>query len=135
MNARARDALVAENVMGWVDVCVDVDGEYYGYPPSADTSLGCDRVPRYTTDISAAWGAIDKMKHTDPWEYGRVHLRWGGYGNTLTPKGPHGQMMYPNELSWECSIETEASGGTGVALTAPEAICLAALRAVGVDVK
>jgi hypothetical protein len=77
-------------------------------PPGYE-SWSKPEVPSYTTDISAAWEVVEKM---DEWIVQRA--RDGDYWVTVR----FGE-------SWYLS---------GWVKSAPEAICLAALKAVGVDV-
>lgn len=104
MSARERDAWVAEVVFGWRDV---INDGYltWGIPPEAPHSVRT--VPRYTTDISAAW-AVQELFFA---------VRIEGLGNS----------------GYECEIYN----GYGLSVTiirsgeytASEAICLAALIA------
>lgn len=103
------DALIAEKVMGWHFV-----GTF-----TLDPELNCDRwardqngleryfheVPKYSTDIAAAWQVVEKMI-----VYSEHHF--------LLDKGG----------AWLCRFR---EGGLSPGETAPHAICLAALKAVG----
>lgn len=44
------------------------------------------------------------------------------------------KLMTIAPVPWECSFENETKFHSAKASTAPEAICLAALRAIGVEV-
>lgn len=98
---RELDALVAEKVMGWSSEELDED-------------VGIC-VPRYSTDISAAWEVVEKLGEKFEqfdlqfgWNTGRFVCGFGSFGTSRFESTP-----------------TEF---------APHAICLAALRAVGYDV-
>jgi len=124
MTPRERDALVAEKVFGnkvsWFSLHVnslgyeenlpDKDGDCPMQLMLADGEWST--IPKYTTDISAAWEVMEKMRKSGCLV--SVHNVFGGYRSTVVP--------HEHDAFW------------GDAPTAPEAICLAALRAVGVDV-
>lgn len=107
MAGRELDALVAEKVMG---IAVNRFGEVI------QPGMGVGMPRRYSTDIASAWGVVEKMQ-ADGWffkvEDGALHTCW--YADFIIsepgrpPKGPR---------------RTQAD-------TAPLAICLAALKAVG----
>lgn len=103
---RELDALVAEQVMGLRYV--------QGPHPT---------IPRYSTDIAAAWHVVDKMG----WSY--CYFELGHQPFDAFSDGEGGD--YPVSSYWYCSAEQEyrAEGASP-----PHAICLAALKAVGVDV-
>jgi hypothetical protein len=59
---REMDALIAASVMGWVNVSEvrpNLLTDVIGKPPDFDYK---DIVPHYSTDISVAWGIIDKSE-------------------------------------------------------------------------
>ena len=89
--------------------------------------------PNYSTDISAAWKVVEKIKRKEIRGWGDIRLIWGNYGPGTTPKGPCGAMVYPNELAWICVIEQDVKGKSEfvsfAAETAPHAICIASLLA------
>lgn len=157
MNDRELDALVAEKVMGWM--WVTADGITVLAPPShmiayrENARLGkgghidldarllrCPPLPHYSTDIAAAWEVIEKL-------YNR------GISIEISD-----MRHSPEEPGWWIELvrfeplkESDAPkwviddlGGRPVAFhlwehdcgapTAPLAICLAALKAVGVQV-
>lgn len=129
MNAgRQLDALIAEKVMGWKWA----DAKYYGwkqfsnYPPEIEsvstTKLlvppdGPDRlIPGYSTEIAAAWEVVEKVRAL-PEAQG-----WGVMVGAL-PSG-----------TFQCWLKYRDCENTDInerAATAPLAICLAALKAVG----
>jgi hypothetical protein len=105
MSPRQRDGLVAEKVMGWNrdDVWL---GDY-------EWLFNTD-VPRYTTDISAAWEVVEK-------------IRTRFYVDIELSEPTLGVTVGLSNMDGEVACVTCA--------TAPEAICKAALTAVGVDVE
>jgi hypothetical protein len=71
--------------------------------------------PRYSTDIAAAFEVVEKMAAT-----GRFHLDMLGFDGE----------------EWRCWISRDDAGETAFiaeAATAPLVICIAALRALGVE--
>jgi len=122
MTPRERDALVAERVMGWTDfspINPDVDFEVgvnghrrnYAFPPDDNKYQS---FPCYTTEISAAWEAVEKMKH-------------GGWNLVEL----NNALIQYNDEHWHyvCFNKNGKRAVSGKP-TAPEAICLAALRAL-----
>jgi hypothetical protein len=127
MTDREIDALIAKKVMGWTKVKTD-DPKLgpnfvmaYGVPPTyaeqialQGTGEGRNHVPRYTTSMAAAWQVVEKLNchivlTVDPADikprYAVVYLE----GRKLRNGDAQGETM-------------------------PRAICLAALRRVGVEV-
>lgn len=108
---RELDALVAEKVMGLTPV------EWSGWEGDLSLVYGDQEtggiVPRYSTDIGAAWEVVEKLKQDRT-----VHL-WS------VPSGYMVQMTGVNAKMLEV---------IGQADTAPLAICRAALSSVGVEV-
>jgi hypothetical protein len=106
MEPRERDALVALRVMGFSNVMVMSREQAVGY----DYFVHLREVPYYTTDMSAAWKVIEKF---------------------------HGYELLGSEHGCICTlwIDLNTSRTSPNCDTAPEAICIAALRAVGVDVE
>lgn len=122
---RELDALIAQHVMGWIGVNAE-NGT--GYPPTANLNPyqegldfqayerarnSYDFIPEYSTDISAAWEVVEKLKvltehngklfsSRDPWlSFARILSSYdSSFGETL----------------WHMN---------------PKEICLAALKAVG----
>lgn len=115
--SRKIDALVAEHVMGWER---SRDGSYI-YPPADAPTEVVGRykaefdegwpywTPHYSTSVAAAWEVVEKI---------------GGSFQLITG---------PKDYEWACGF-----GGSPPPWTfndsAPMAICLAALRAKGVEV-
>jgi hypothetical protein len=106
---REMDALVATEVMKQAVVqgancmweCGSETGPGLTHTYRATTGF-YDPVPLYSTSISAAWEVVEKMRHLDP-------------------------MVSWDDPKWEVSF----SDVWAIADTAPHAICLAALKAVG----
>jgi len=115
---RELDALVAEKVMGHLRISdyVWFHGELHWpvdkTPPSKGGCIGIkpldqQELPHYSTDIAAAWAVVEKLCEFS-W-----HIELHG--------GHHLVTIFSDATTWE----TEAGDST------PEAICLAALAAVG----
>jgi len=128
---RELDALVAEKVMGKkVRIlsnslfCWEYDGEYENLYGLAQP------IPAYSTDISAAWQVVEKLCN---WDVDDNMLILKGQGPDIEDKGPDRED--PRDWQW---WEAEINGTWGKveaqAETAPLAICLAALKAKGVEV-
>jgi hypothetical protein len=116
---RELDKLVAEKVMGWVDFWTD--GIFVmGYPPNEQAmGINAERapVPHYSTDISAAWAAVEKMR-------GREY-QFSLHANVFTMPTYHVAFSH-----------VEGTHGYRAESDTPAlAICLAALRACGVEVE
>jgi len=116
---RKLDVLVAEKVMGWEDIHFDKNGNCFGKPPK-DFPQQCSihQVPHFSTNIMSAWRVVEKFS-----EYGwfatvcrfpcssgaNVHLQ---------------KVLSDGTPSNDKPIQVQEK-------TAPLAICLAALKAVG----
>ena len=126
---RELDALVAERVMGWVR-CSAWQGANLGSAGGfVGMNHGCEHArgtcfpaddsvpwPHFSTDIAAAWEVVEKM-------------RKDGWGMTVDSLG------FPGE-EWRAWFQCDVSHDylkmeIGEAATAPHAICLTALKAVG----
>lgn len=140
MTPRERDALVAEKVMGHklVDIreAESIAREVWKTQPDCQVFLAGFHahqedggfyfdgwsVQHYTTDIAHAWEVVEQLVD----EKRQVEVTW-----------ENGASSAYSTLFWTCST-TEPYGYENIAHhhadTAPEAICLAALRAKGVDV-
>jgi hypothetical protein len=109
---RELDALIAEKVMGLVihhkrrDEWNDGDSLFYVYYVEDEEHI--EHVPKYSTDISAAWEVVKKLRDL-------------GYRPILMPDWGE---------DWECQIYREAERivDSPWCETAPHAICLAALK-------
>lgn len=102
--SRKIDALVAEHVMGWARIPNSKGRFMKWYGP-----LKKNKYPNpqpYSTDIAAAWQVVEKMGH--------IGLNWEPLVSS----------------KWDCVFERTST----VAKTAPMAICLAALKAKGIQV-
>jgi hypothetical protein len=108
MSPRERDALVATEVMGLTKFVLSSADLYrqdeFGF---SIYDMYTQILPHYTTDIAAAWEVFEKVT-----ELGAVF-------KAETP-------------FWACYIST--SDEVVKAYTAPEAICLASLRALGIEI-
>ena len=126
---RELDALVAEKVMGWVLNRHEFGSELPGGPlkslgiaPDGSHIMG---LPHFSTNISAAWEVVERLDALGYWFQGRTRFDnegehddgcWAGFTPHLTT-GWNGQPdHYTNAPSM------------------PHAICLAALKAVGIDI-
>lgn len=116
LEGRKLDAAVAENVFGWTNVQITAFALAIGKPNPQDTApfdAYCPRVvPRYSTDIAAAWQVVEWM------------LRHGWHLDlaSLTANGQEWKAR------WEQGDVAHLHYGT-----APEAICKAALLAMHVQ--
>lgn len=121
------DALVAEKVMQWKK---DTSLTNVWYTTDIHQSVLLD----FSTSIEAAWEVVEK-----------ITTEWGGQNDTgTTGFGLGFQLFYREEHSEEfyeaifvstcCAppYENMRDVGTGKSKSAPHAICLAALKAVGV---
>jgi len=117
---RELDALVAEKVMGWTEVeCFGVINNRVKNPPTPGCEViiarGRNRgrslriIPCYSTDISAAWEVVEKLKET--------------YGVEVYTDLDMSACRLFDELTYLPAEEV-------ISNTAPEAICKAALIAV-----
>ncbi len=116
---RELDVEIAVKVMGWTDV--DTDGvSTYGTPPRdgkeySGAGGGHYHVPRYSTDIAAAWVLWERIDFGSK----RLHEVGGVWYAIVSGDrwGPRGHMGLNND---ECQVRAD---------TAPLAICRAALKA------
>lgn len=124
MNAgRELDALIAEKVMGRKNI--RFENTIYGqihqsdvtpeFPDLIAKGVKRIRIPHYSTDISAAWDVVEKIKFK--------------FDNTFhLVATSNGWSVF-----WDHEDEGPGANGYVEAETAPHAICLAALKAVGHD--
>jgi hypothetical protein len=116
---RELDALIAERVCGWERVrFTGPPDDFYGHEPGREGNGHL--VPRYSTDIAAAWLVAEKLRLTV----------------TPTWSPANGDCWQAARCNWMQSGETNAVGMTNNGQwtkgeTAPLAICLAALKEVG----
>jgi len=115
------DALVAENVMGWLRIPSELNGQQKivvppdGNPHPMDWWWGRSvygLVPKYSTDIAAAWEVVERLERDGIflWKLGREDHLPNWHVSMGRNHGP--------------DIESEGP-------TAPLAICRAALAAIG----
>ena len=111
--SRQIDALIAEKVMGLVVGEVYSDsGEYeshYANPQDKHPLTGQDLLPHYSTSIVDAWRVVEKIE-----------------GQVLIDRTISGKWVC--EIIWGMRYTYVAEADT-----APMAICLAALKAVGYE--
>lgn len=108
MTNREIDALVATHIMGWVyqhDVW---------YSPEYKTAQKFDCPPRYSTEIAAAWQVVKKLCDAPA---GVMDL----------------QITYSRSNGWYVEIGCGTCSDRELS-DAPMVICLAALKALGVEV-
>lgn len=125
---RQIDALVAEHVMGLKLRAPDemeytqdrewADGETF----VIDNGLAnAELVPKYSSNIAAAWRVVEKLQAD-----GRlIDLGWA------PEVGPWGFAI--KHTDWSGPVPIERSSHCELADSAPLAICLAALKAAGVE--
>ncbi len=115
---RKLDALVAEKVMDRKPV--ESHGQYFW------DYVSHTEIPRYSTDIAAAWEVVAKFQENDaPLKNIALELlvtKLEGCHAKLIQWGTHGDGTYKLESLWEAEAEST-----------PLAICLAALKACGVS--
>lgn len=127
---RELDALIAEKVMGWER------GENWLIPPVGtpmrDNNWAAEWdekgrphwLPRYSQDIEAAWQVVEKLRKD--WEYLFINA---GNGWGVECRTEHVDISPSNDITYQWTESTGNIHGD----TAPLAICLAALKAVGVE--
>ena len=118
MTNRELDQLVAEKVMGWKPYRnPDLKQDYFRWENAFGAICSDADLPTYTTSIVAAWKIVEKMNQE----------RWVMRLET-----------WDTEAGCEFSrAETDqiVSHRTSCVDTAPMAICIAALKAKGIEVK
>lgn len=120
---RELDALVAEKVMGWIWFPKDDEGPRYLASPDPNSMYvwypgsGVGTHPLYSTSIAAAWEVWDKL------------IADGWYPDVITSHVSDG-------LDYRCELHRGGDGDGDYVIshadTAPLAICLAALAAIGI---
>ena len=122
---RTLNRLVAERVLGY-----EVDDGPYGPQIRVPTGIGSDwdwgMLPDYAGDIRAAWEVVDKLRQAG-W-LAILYLRRGDGGV---------RAAYQRDPLDAPVLREDCPNGPycdAVAPTAPEAICRAALQALGVEV-
>jgi hypothetical protein len=115
---RELDALIAEKVMGWTDCRLDDredETQSRWFVPTGITPSGRVAViAHYSTDISAAWLVVERLRATGTrgWDIG---------------------LDTADHDEWLCQVWDDPEDnfiGSATASTAPLAICRAALAAV-----
>lgn len=146
--SRELDALVGQHIMGWTYFLnkrdnysvAAPDGTHsepmFGspkYDPSTGEKLklgnwwdGLHELPYYSDDIAAAWEVVKKMTEDD---YELAIFVSNAYDKPISAKFDYNPDLEKDPNGVFVERETEEY------LTAPEAICKAALLAVGVDVE
>lgn len=131
---RELDALIAEKIFGWTGVKCETSAVgirvFSGVPPFDKCAW---TIPAYSKDIAAAWSVVEKMIQRirdDPYQDfgwdGPLFKSRAGY---LTNEG------YPlGTECWYVVVQWDGHRKHVCAASAPLAICLAALRSVGVEV-
>lgn len=134
---RELDALIAEKVMGWKPFDGEPPGAWIDEQSKAWAKSVCikesyDRIPPYSTDIAAAWEIVRhlsaewklylKSDFTKPREWVQ--------GCTFSCN----QLAKVTLLHFKNGMTVEAESNIGLVLeSVPHAVCLAALKTVGVD--
>ena len=117
---RELDALVAEKVMGWERIVMkDKPGAVSWPHPPKGFDVNHNRwsiIPHYSTDIAAAWEVVEKLAPEFEWIL-ENDVKDGGWSAII--------------YKWEGTSVVSSPIGRSDADTAPHAICLAALAAVG----
>ena len=114
---RELDALVAQKVMGWVEVEKKPIANAYGQTVMEDyvgkpnfAAPQAVLVPRYSMMIQEAWKVADKLRDS------------AQFVAVISGKGPQGVQP------WICKVNREGGFIEERADTAAHAICLAALK-------
>lgn len=151
MGTRMRDRLIAEKVMGYsvrADGCYDggfahatrdLVPAYYLFDEQGKTDWRMERPTQegawdtcrqYTTSMDAAWLAVEKLK-SEKW-----------FDNVELVYLKRNQRRDTEYIRVNFCFRNVTNAGKGPwnhyyaeAATAPEAICLAALRAVGIEIE
>lgn len=123
MTDRELDALIAENVMGWEIRWLGCEPHHYWEPDDGRGGRWNDRLPEYSTDIAAAFQVVEKMKRVRLWF--SCCYQTGALRDDLSA------------MAWSCRFRGfkrgESIEGFHGDKSLPRAICLAALKAVGVN--
>lgn len=123
MTVRERDAMVHQHVFGF-DMVGFVTPKGYArnsWVKEEENRTTWIDVPEYSTDISAAWEIVERL------DAQRIRLSMSRFYNGIITGVPTcwGVDFSGDDAEW-CGTEAQ---------TAPEAICIAALKAVGVEVE
>jgi len=109
MTDRQLDALIAEKVMGWTDFVPKENSPQFDVtatPPKWDC-MRYQRVPDYSTSIAAAWEVVEKFPRFE---------------------------IVGSENRWAVLFDRESDIDYVIDESVTKAICLAALKAKGVEV-
>lgn len=117
MTNREIDALVAEKVMGWKPR----DSEFVPWVDSEGTGVSC--LPEFSYDVAEAWRVVEEVAEYDRLGFSIEHL--------CENSGEKWIAHFPTTSVPDCE-EMDPDANEAEADTAPMAICLAALKAVGV---
>ncbi|GAQ18012.1 hypothetical protein OPHB3_1951 [Oceanobacillus picturae] len=114
MNNRQIDQLVAEKVMGWRLKNMSAGNYWVGEHDGLEGDWTLKQLWKPSERIDHAWEVVEKL-----------HM-------TVTP-----QCGAPEEMNCHAEVDNQPFGNyyEAFAKTAPLAICLAALKTVGVEVK
>jgi hypothetical protein len=131
---RELDALIAEKVMGWSRNLDDKYGERPWKRPDGTQvvtdflSAPCDmKMPKYSTDIAAAWQVAEKLKLC-VWPTNKG--RWFVFQEDFDED--YGDEYWFGGDSIDETVKTTRNGA--VADTAALAICLSALKFLGIEI-
>jgi hypothetical protein len=116
--SREIDALVAEKVMGWTRTA---SGWHHECPSAGPDGVNIAAPPHFSTDIAAAWQVAEKLGLTVTPMSVRGIRKWGSARCNYFQGPPLVAVGMTKGRDWE------------TAETAPMAICLAALRWVGIQ--
>lgn len=118
--SRHIDALIAENVFGWVSRWhADVQLRTWGRPDYPGTVFAERDLPHYSTDIAAAWQVVEKMMSE-------------GFGYQVSGAATESACFRKLRDDIEVYVSNNTDfGGNGESV--PMLICLAALKAKGVE--
>jgi hypothetical protein len=121
VNLREIDRLVAEKVMGWK---ADFRDDVYENSPRRWLVSGW----RPSTDIAAAWEVVEKLSPGRPFVLQIRNTMMGGFQVRASWTDTEIVNTYDADFGGRMRVDQ------ATAATAPLAICLAALRAAGVEV-
>lgn len=144
---RELDALVAEKVMGlppFAKAILPKLGRHIIADNSGASCLVCGRdvrdddlcLPRYSTDIASAWKVIEKI-HSSEFNWSSGVGFWDGNQSNTKLKISLSFKCEDDYKAWSIRLYDEQNNTLHMATvgdSAPHIICLAALKAVGVEV-
>lgn len=128
MTDRELDALVAEKVMGLSKGDYYVDYDKLSFQEQNNINRGQGAViyplPHYSTSIEAAWQVVEKLKFIE------VQIL------DLGIKRRNFNLCFTSDSNWEASWNNRYGHEVchAYAETVPRAICLAALKVVGIEI-